>query len=64
MSAKIAAQGEEGNTPINIKRLSVGWMMGFLFVVSFVGLFSIVPLRKVSKAGLYFPVSCLFHIGF
>ncbi|XP_022998408.1 probable metal-nicotianamine transporter YSL7 [Cucurbita maxima] len=47
MSGKIAAQAEEGNIPINIKKLSVGWMMGFLFVVSFVGLFSIVPLRKM-----------------
>ncbi|XP_038905641.1 probable metal-nicotianamine transporter YSL7 [Benincasa hispida] len=47
MSAKIAAQAEEGSIPINIKRLSVGWMMGFLFIVSFVGLFSIVPLRKM-----------------
>ncbi|XP_008461864.2 probable metal-nicotianamine transporter YSL7 [Cucumis melo] len=47
MSAKIAAQAEEGNMPINIKKLSVGWMIGFLFVVSFVGLFSIVPLRKM-----------------
>ena len=50
MSGKIAAQAEEGNIPINIKKLSVGWMMGFLFVVSFVGLFSIVPLRKVSSS--------------
>lgn len=50
MSAKIAAQAEEGNMPINIKKLSVGWMIGFLFVVSFVGLFSIVPLRKVGNA--------------
>ncbi|PON60933.1 Oligopeptide transporter [Parasponia andersonii] len=47
MSAKIAAQGDEGNTPINVKKLSLGWMIGFLFVVSFVGLFSIVPLRKM-----------------
>ncbi|KAF3432288.1 hypothetical protein FNV43_RR27027 [Rhamnella rubrinervis] len=47
MSAKIAAQGDEGNTPINVKKLSIGWMICFLFAVSFVGLFSIVPLRKV-----------------
>ncbi|KAJ7942685.1 Oligopeptide transporter [Quillaja saponaria] len=47
MSPQIAAQAEEGNTPINTKNLSIGWMMGFLFVVSFVGLFSIVPLRKM-----------------
>ncbi|KAJ4710630.1 Oligopeptide transporter [Melia azedarach] len=47
MSAKIAALSDGGNTPANVKKLSVGWMMGFLFVVSFVGLFSIVPLRKM-----------------
>ncbi|KAM6571181.1 hypothetical protein CsatA_015261 [Cannabis sativa] len=48
MSKSIAAQGDEGNsTPNNVKNLSLGWMIGFLFVVSFIGLFSIVPLRKV-----------------
>ncbi|KAG9441947.1 hypothetical protein H6P81_017801 [Aristolochia fimbriata] len=47
MSPKIAAQAEEGNTPNNVKTLSLGWLMGFLFVVSFVGLFSIVPLRRI-----------------
>ncbi|ONI32049.1 hypothetical protein PRUPE_1G346200 [Prunus persica] len=47
MSPKIAAQGDEGNTPINIKHLDLGWMIGFLFAVSFVGLFSIMALRKM-----------------
>ncbi|XVE92894.1 hypothetical protein REPUB_Repub01dG0142800 [Reevesia pubescens] len=47
MSPLIAGQGDGGNTPANVKKLSIGWMMGFLFVVSFVGLFSIVPLRKI-----------------
>ncbi|GFQ02209.1 probable metal-nicotianamine transporter ysl7 [Phtheirospermum japonicum] len=47
MSPRTAAQAETGNDPMNIKQLSIGWMMGFLFTVSFVGLFSIVPLRKV-----------------
>ncbi|XVF44536.1 hypothetical protein PTKIN_Ptkin02bG0132000 [Pterospermum kingtungense] len=47
MSPRVAGQGDSGNTPANIKKLSIGWMMGFLFVVSFVGLFSIVPLRKI-----------------
>ncbi|KAK0573195.1 hypothetical protein LWI29_004214 [Acer saccharum] len=46
MSSRVAAQADGGNTPANVKNLSLGWMMGFLFVVSFVGLFSIVPLRK------------------
>ncbi|XP_073130343.1 probable metal-nicotianamine transporter YSL7 [Henckelia pumila] len=44
MTPKIA---DPGSAAINVKELSVGWMIGFLFVVSFVGLFSIVPLRKV-----------------
>jgi hypothetical protein len=49
MSPIVAGQGDGINTPINVKPLSLGWMIGFLFVVSFVGLFSIVPLRKVRK---------------
>ncbi|CAN6675255.1 unnamed protein product [Malus baccata var. baccata] len=57
MSANIAAQGDLGNTPINIKKLDVGWMIGFLFAVSFVGLFSIMPLRKmmIMKYKLTYP---------
>nr|MBA0843181.1 hypothetical protein [Gossypium armourianum] len=47
MSPLVAGQGDSGNTPENVKRLSLGWMIGFLFVVSFVGLFSIVTLRKI-----------------
>ncbi|KAK7349004.1 hypothetical protein VNO80_23824 [Phaseolus coccineus] len=47
MSPYIGAQLNGGNTPINTKGLSLGWMFAFLFVVSFVGLFSIVPLRKL-----------------
>ncbi|XP_022865576.1 probable metal-nicotianamine transporter YSL7, partial [Olea europaea var. sylvestris] len=47
MSATIAAQADAGNTPVNVKKLSLGWIIGFLFIVSFVGLFSIVPLRKM-----------------
>ncbi|CAI0378105.1 unnamed protein product [Linum tenue] len=47
MSPVVAKQGETGNTPLNVKELSVGWIMGFLLLVSFVGLFSIVLLRKV-----------------
>ncbi|KAE8698485.1 putative metal-nicotianamine transporter YSL5 [Hibiscus syriacus] len=47
MSPYVASQGGSGNMPENVKKLSVGWMIGFLFVVSFVGLFSIVPLRKI-----------------
>ncbi|XP_022763957.1 probable metal-nicotianamine transporter YSL7 [Durio zibethinus] len=57
MSPLIAGQGDSGNTPENVKKLSIGWMMGFLFVVSFLGLFSIVPLRKImiTKYKLTYP---------
>ncbi|XP_074573733.1 putative metal-nicotianamine transporter YSL12 isoform X1 [Curcuma longa] len=47
MSAKIAAQATEQNDAQNIKDPSLGWMIGFMFVVSFLGLFSVVALRKI-----------------
>ncbi|KAL1532074.1 Metal-nicotianamine transporter ysl3 [Salvia divinorum] len=37
----------EGNSPTNLKEPGLDWMMGFLFVVSFVGLLALVPLRKM-----------------
>uniref|UniRef100_A0A0E0KPV6 Uncharacterized protein n=1 Tax=Oryza punctata TaxID=4537 RepID=A0A0E0KPV6_ORYPU len=36
-----------GNRAIDVKNPSLGWMVGFMFVVSFLGLFSLVALRKV-----------------
>ncbi|KAF6157773.1 hypothetical protein GIB67_017303 [Kingdonia uniflora] len=47
MTEKVAKMAEEGNTPSNVKALSLGWMIGFVLLVSFLGLFSIVPLRKI-----------------
>ncbi|KAF6160828.1 hypothetical protein GIB67_036029 [Kingdonia uniflora] len=47
MTEKVAKQAEEGNTANNVKELSLGWMIGFVLLVSFLGLFSIVPLRKI-----------------
>ncbi|KAI4347367.1 hypothetical protein L6164_008183 [Bauhinia variegata] len=44
MSERIAKQSSD-NT--NIKNPGLGWYIGFLFVVSFLGLFSVVPLRKI-----------------
>lgn len=60
MSSSIAAQGDGGSTPMNVKRLNVGWMIGFLFAVSFVGLFSIMPLRKVwgENISISISISC------
>ncbi|KAM0904574.1 hypothetical protein ACQ4PT_017933 [Festuca glaucescens] len=36
-----------GNRAEDVKNPSLSWMMGFMFVVSFLGLFSLVALRKV-----------------
>ncbi|XP_019052835.1 PREDICTED: metal-nicotianamine transporter YSL2 isoform X2 [Nelumbo nucifera] len=36
-----------GNAPGSYKEPGLGWMIGFLFVVSFVGLLALVPLRKI-----------------
>ncbi|XP_061359805.1 probable metal-nicotianamine transporter YSL7 [Gastrolobium bilobum] len=47
MSPYITAKDHVEDTPINRKRLSLGWMFGFIFAISFVGLFFILPLRKV-----------------
>ncbi|KAF2606631.1 hypothetical protein F2Q68_00045908 [Brassica cretica] len=47
MSEVVAKQSPEANTPLNIKNPHLGWMIGFLFTVSFLGLFSVVPLRKI-----------------
>ncbi|PWA80360.1 YELLOW STRIPE like 7 [Artemisia annua] len=47
MSEVIANQSHEANSAQNMKNPSLGWMIGFLFVVSFLGLFSVVPLRKI-----------------
>ncbi|XAR52168.1 hypothetical protein NMG60_11020097 [Bertholletia excelsa] len=37
----------EGNSPGSFKEPGIGWMTLFLFVVSFVGLLALVPLRKI-----------------
>ncbi|KAJ1271933.1 hypothetical protein BS78_06G164100 [Paspalum vaginatum] len=47
MSDKIAATSTEENNAQNIKNPELGWIIGFLFLVSFVGLFGLVPLRKI-----------------
>ncbi|KAL5564474.1 hypothetical protein UlMin_027638 [Ulmus minor] len=43
MSEQIAKQSPDTS---DFKNPSLGWIIGFLFVVSFLGLFSVVPLRK------------------
>lgn len=49
MSEVVAKQSGEDNYGQNVKNPSLGWMFGFLFLVSFLGLFSVVPLRKVNE---------------
>ncbi|KAH7653364.1 Oligopeptide transporter OPT protein [Dioscorea alata] len=47
MSDRVASQTTELSDPQNTKNPQIGWLIGFLFLVSFLGLFSLVPLRKV-----------------
>ncbi|KAK7305598.1 hypothetical protein VNO77_43504 [Canavalia gladiata] len=47
MSSEVAKQSPDGGTAQDIKDPGLGWMIGFLFVVSFLGLFSVLPLRKI-----------------
>ncbi|XP_044420090.1 probable metal-nicotianamine transporter YSL14 [Triticum aestivum] len=47
MSDTIAKQATEANDPWNIKEPHLGWMIGFLFLVSFIGIFALVPMRKI-----------------
>ncbi|KAF7004837.1 hypothetical protein CFC21_020009 [Triticum aestivum] len=47
MSERISEQSGEVRDEDSIKNPSLGWMIGFLFIVSFLGLFSVVPLRKI-----------------
>ncbi|XAR71599.1 hypothetical protein NMG60_11017952 [Bertholletia excelsa] len=44
---KQAGVDTAGNPPGSYKEPGIGWMTGFLFVVSFVGLLALVPLRKI-----------------
>ncbi|KAI4378203.1 hypothetical protein MLD38_015717 [Melastoma candidum] len=43
----LAGVDTPGNSPKSIKEPGIGWMTGFLFVSSFVGLLALVPLRKI-----------------
>ncbi|CAN6464677.1 unnamed protein product [Victoria cruziana] len=44
---ELIGEDNPGNRAEDIKNPSLGWMIGFMFVVSFLGLFSLVPLCKV-----------------
>ncbi|KAF8015209.1 hypothetical protein BT93_H0879 [Corymbia citriodora subsp. variegata] len=47
MSDRIAEQLGSAPGANDYKKLSLTWIIGFLFIVSFLGLFAVVPLRKI-----------------
>ncbi|XP_062184589.1 probable metal-nicotianamine transporter YSL16 [Phragmites australis] len=44
---ELAGENTPGNVPGSYKEPGIGWMTGFLLAVSFVGLLTLLPLRKV-----------------
>lgn len=44
---ELSGVNNEGNSPSAVKEPGFGWMSGYLFLVCFVGLFVLVPLRKI-----------------
>lgn len=54
----------EGNSPGSYKEPGIGWMTGFLFVSSFVGLLALVPLRKVRTSVTTIFIYLHFYIFF
>jgi len=44
---ELSGVGTEGNNPNTVRDPGFAWMTTFLFVVCFVGLFILIPLRKV-----------------
>ncbi|KAG0494154.1 hypothetical protein HPP92_005148 [Vanilla planifolia] len=47
MSKNVSTDFGEEDNELNTKDPQIGWMIAFLFTVSFIGLFSVVPLRKI-----------------
>jgi uncharacterized oligopeptide transporter (OPT) family protein len=46
---ELAGVSTPGNSPGSYKEPGVGWMTGFLFAISFVGLLNLLPLRKTPE---------------
>ncbi|CAH9077298.1 unnamed protein product [Cuscuta epithymum] len=44
---ELAGVETEGNNPSSYKKLEMGWMTGYELVVCFIGLFVLIPLRKI-----------------
>ncbi|XP_072978055.1 probable metal-nicotianamine transporter YSL8 [Typha angustifolia] len=51
MSKEVAVDFDQADDVVNVKEPSLGWMIAFLFLVSFLGLCSVVPLRKIMIIG-------------
>ncbi|KAJ4973050.1 hypothetical protein NE237_006224 [Protea cynaroides] len=47
MSDAVAKQTPNYDSPLDVKNPQIGWMIGYLFLVSFIGLLSVMPLRKI-----------------
>ena len=50
----------EGNSPGSYKEPEIGWITGFLFVSCFVGLFALIPLRKVYVNSHFVHIMCFY----
>ena len=62
---ELSGVGTKGNSPSAVKEPGFGWMTGFLFVVCFVGLFVLIPLRKVLILyTMYYIILQAFNISF
>ncbi|KAI5434758.1 hypothetical protein KIW84_021540 [Lathyrus oleraceus] len=57
MSPSIAIQNPDSSRPIDTKIPALGWMISFLYAVSFLGLLLAVPLRKLLIVDLKLPFS-------
>ena len=60
-SYNLIGSSESGNRVQDVKNPSLGWIIAFVFTVSFVGIFSLVPLRKVHDDVLIIPKPLVLH---
>ena len=60
-SYNLIGSSKFGDRVQDVKNPSLGWMMAFVFTVSFVGIFSLVPLRKVHDDVLMIPKAFVRH---
>lgn len=60
----MAGEETEGNVPGSYKEPGIGWMTGFLFAVSFVGIVALIPLRKVGELSSPYLLSRIASLPF